>query len=71
MSYISNLVHFIWSTASRARAIKPEWESRLHGYVGGILNNSKAKFLAAGGMEDHPIYSRRSRRRSHSPMPLL
>lgn len=53
MSYISNLVHFIWSTAGRTPTINPAWEPWLHAYIGGILNNANARLLAAGGVEDH------------------
>ena len=53
MSYISNLAHFIWSTAHRTPTIKPDWEPRLHAYIGGILNNVRGKLLTAGGIEDH------------------
>ena len=53
MSYISNLVHFIWSTAKREPMIRPEWEERIYPFIGGILNNHKAKLLCVGGMEDH------------------
>jgi REP element-mobilizing transposase RayT len=33
--------------------IKREWDERLFAYIGGTLNKSRAKLLAAGGMEDH------------------
>jgi len=53
MSYISNLVHFVWSTAGREPLIRSSWQDRLYGYIGGILDNKKGKLLAAGGIEDH------------------
>lgn len=53
MSYISNLVHFIWSTARREPTLRPEWEERLHPYIAGILENTRSKLLCAGGIEDH------------------
>jgi putative transposase len=52
-TYISNLVHFVWGTANREPLIRKSWRDRLHGYIGGILENEKAKLLAAGGIEDH------------------
>lgn len=52
-TYISNLVHFVWGTANREPTIRESWRDRLHGYLGGILANKKAKLLAAGGVEDH------------------
>ena len=52
-SYISNLVHFVWGTKERKSRIKPAWQDRLYGYLGGILRNKNAKLMAAGGIEDH------------------
>lgn len=52
-TYISNLVHFVWGTANREPTIRKSWRDRLHGYLGGILENKRAKLLAAGGIEDH------------------
>jgi putative transposase len=53
MSFVSNLVHFTWSTANREPLIRKSWRERLHSYMGGILENKKAKLIAAGGIEDH------------------
>ena len=53
MSYISNLVHFVWSTAKREPLIRKSWQDQLYAYMGGILANKKAKLLAAGGLADH------------------
>lgn len=33
--------------------IGPEWESRLHSYLGGIVKGSEAVPLEIGGIEDH------------------
>jgi putative transposase len=52
-TFISNLVHFIWSTSDRAPLLHKSWRDRLHGYIGGVLENKNAKLLAAGGVEDH------------------
>jgi REP element-mobilizing transposase RayT len=52
-TYISNVVHFVWGTANREPTIRKSWRDRLHGYIGGILENKKSKLLAAGGIEDH------------------
>ncbi len=52
-SYISNQVHFVWATKHREPVIQPDWQDRLYGYLGGILDNKKCKLLAAGGIEDH------------------
>ncbi|MBC7856557.1 MAG: transposase [Pirellulaceae bacterium] len=53
MSYISNLVHFVWSTAKREPLIRKSWQDQLYAYMGGILANKKGKLLAAGGLADH------------------
>jgi len=52
-TFISNLVHFVWSTANREPLIHKSWRDRMHGYIGGVLANKRAKLLAAGGVEDH------------------
>ena len=52
-SYVSNLVHFVWSTDGRRQLIRPDWKDRMFQYMGGILRNKRAKLLAAGGAEDH------------------
>ncbi len=52
-TYICNLVHFVWGTANREPLLRKSWRDRLHAYIGGILENKKAKLLAAGGIEDH------------------
>src|SRR5207244_12472918 len=48
-----NLVHFVWGTANREPLLRKSWRDRLHAYIGGVLENKKAKLLAAGGIEDH------------------
>jgi putative transposase len=52
-TFVSNLVHFVWGTANREPLLRKSWRDRLHGYIGGVLANKKAKLLAAGGIEDH------------------
>ena len=52
-TYICNLVHFVWGTANREPLLQKSWRDRLHGYIGGILENKRAKLLAAGGIADH------------------
>ncbi len=51
--HISLLVHFTWSTAGREPWINPDWHDPLYRFIGGIMNNKKAKLLGAGGMHDH------------------
>ncbi len=53
MSYISNLIHFVWGTKDRQPTIGESWQERLYAYCGGILKNKKSKLLAIGGMPDH------------------
>ena len=51
--YLSLLVHFTWSTAGRQPWIGPSMRENLFSYMGGIMNNKKAKLISAGGMFDH------------------
>jgi len=51
--HISLLVHFTWSTAGREPWINLEWHEPLYRFIGGIMNNKRAKLLSAGGMYDH------------------
>jgi len=53
MSYICNLAHIVWATARREPLIRRSWRDRLHAFIGGVLENKKAKLIAAGGIEDH------------------
>lgn len=52
-SYVSNLVHFAWSTWSRRSWIDPPWQDDLYAYIGGIIRKRKGKLLRCGGMSDH------------------
>ena len=52
-SYVSNLVHYIFSTKERYPFIDPELESRLWPYMGGIARENGMKALAIGGTTDH------------------
>ena len=52
-SYISNYVHFVWSTKDRRPLIRKPWENKLYGFLGGILRNKNSKLICAGGMPDH------------------
>lgn len=51
--YLSLLVHFIWSTAGREPWLEVDMREDLYSYIGGIMNNKKAKLISAGGMFDH------------------
>jgi REP element-mobilizing transposase RayT len=52
-TFVSNLVHFTWGTANREPLLHNSWRDNLHAYIGGDLENKKAKLLAAGGVADH------------------
>ncbi len=52
-SFISQLMHCVFSTKERRPMITPELQTRLFQYIGGIVRENKMKLLAAGGVEDH------------------
>ena len=51
--YLSILVHFVWSTASREPWLSDLWEDELYKVIGGILRKKNGKLLEAGGVSDH------------------
>jgi len=51
-SYVSNLMHCIFSTKGRYPFIDSELESRLWPYLGGIARENRMKALI-GGTTDH------------------
>ncbi len=52
-SFISQLLHCVFSTKERRSMITPELQPRLFQYMGGIARENKIKLLAAGGVDDH------------------
>lgn len=52
-SHIASYFHLVFSTKDRMRFIDPEWEPRLHSYLGGIVKGIDAVPLQIGGVEDH------------------
>ena len=52
-SFVSCLMHCVWSTKERRRLVTPELQERLYPYLGGIARENKMKALAVGGVEDH------------------
>jgi putative transposase len=52
-SFVSCLMHCVFSTKERRRLITPELQQRLYPYLGGIARENKMKALAVGGVEDH------------------
>jgi putative transposase len=52
-SLVHSAQHIVFSTKHREPLIRPEWQDRLYGYIGGILRENKCMLLCAGGMPDH------------------
>jgi len=52
-SYVSALIHYVFSTKDRSKIITPELRERLYPYMGGIARANKIQTLAIGGIEDH------------------
>ncbi|HWX55279.1 MAG TPA: IS200/IS605 family transposase [Verrucomicrobiae bacterium] len=52
-TYISVLVHCVFSTKNRKPLISEETQPRLWSYIGGIARQNKFKALAVGGIADH------------------
>jgi putative transposase len=52
-TYASSLFHCIFSTKERRRTIRPDLQTRLWPYLGGIARENNIKCLAVGGFEDH------------------
>jgi REP-associated tyrosine transposase len=52
-SFVSNFMHYIFSTKERVPFIDQELESRLWPYMGGIARENGMKALAIGGTQDH------------------
>jgi putative transposase len=52
-SFISQLLHCVFSTKHRQPMITPAIQPRLFQYMGGIARENKVKLLAAGGIADH------------------
>jgi putative transposase len=52
-SFVSCLMHVVFSTKERRRWVTPELRNRLEPYLGGIARKNKMKALCVGGVEDH------------------
>ena len=52
-TYVSGLVHCVFSTKQRRNAIAPEKLSDLWSYLGGIARKNGFKAVAVGGTENH------------------
>lgn len=52
-TYISQLVHLVFSTKQRCNSIPPEMKERLWSFLGGIARKNGFKAIAIGGTENH------------------
>ncbi len=52
-SFVSCLMHCVFSTKERRKLITPELQQRLYPYLGGIARENKMKALSIGGVENH------------------
>lgn len=52
-SFVSCLMHVVFSTKERRPWITPDLQDRLWPYIGGIARENKMKALKVGGVEDH------------------
>jgi putative transposase len=52
-TYTALYYHIVFSTKNRVAYIKPEIESRIWAYIGGVARAHKMMALQVGGMEDH------------------
>jgi putative transposase len=52
-SFAGCLMHCVFATKERRPLIKPDLQTRLWPYLGGIARESKMRTLAIGGVEDH------------------
>ena len=47
------LYHLVWATKERQNLIRPEFQERIYGYIGGSLRGMGGTALEIGGMGDH------------------
>jgi putative transposase len=52
-TYVSNLVHCVFSTKERRNLIPTEKQTRLWSFLGGIARKNGFKAIAVGGTENH------------------
>jgi REP element-mobilizing transposase RayT len=52
-TYVSSLVHCVFSTKERRKTIGTDLRERLWAFMGGIARNNNFKTLAIGGTDDH------------------
>jgi len=52
-TYVSSLVHCVFSTKDRRKLLTPSLRERLFPYLGGVAREAGMKALAVGGVDDH------------------
>lgn len=52
-SYTQIYLQFVFAVKYRNAQIEPAWETNLHKYITGIVQNNKHKLIAINGMPDH------------------
>jgi putative transposase len=52
-TYVSGLIHCVFSTKLRRNLIRPEIQSELWSFLGGIARKNGCKALVVGGVENH------------------
>lgn len=52
-SYVSNIMHCVFSTKERTKWITPDLKKRLFPYMGGIAKTNKIPALGIGGVDNH------------------
>jgi putative transposase len=52
-TYVSDLVHCVFSTKNRRNLIKPEIQPDLWAFLGGVANKNGFKALIVGGTQNH------------------
>jgi putative transposase len=52
-TFFSLHYHIVFSTKERRPFIKPEWQPRVHAYLGGIIKGMNGVPEIVGGVEDH------------------
>jgi putative transposase len=52
-SFVSCLIHYVWSTKERRPLIQADLQRRLWPYLGGIARENGMKAFVVGGVEDH------------------
>ncbi len=62
-TYVSDLVHCVFSTKERRKLIHPETQTELWSFIGGIARKNGFKALIVGGTEDHVAHLAVSARR--------